>query len=381
MIGFLSARLTGTSPRAMRHQWPWKRACVAIVMCVVMVYSGFVEGCPCDPIGASNSGDCEINSSFRCLCRHGYKGLNCSVCKEGYFRSLVLPKTQDQLNQTIASDATSSSTTGTCIECQCNEIGSLDLGCDSYGNCQCQTGVGGPKCDQCLVGYHSFTKRGCKQCDCMDIATKCHSAIMSSQTKAVQRMCNQCIQRTSWSYMCNQMCKPSQYLHQDGSCRSCQCKSTEDALSKLLDSRQCNIFTGQCLLLTPCSKKNRGTRSATNCSLQHYTESTTTSKNWEDKSIDSYLIAGAVSCFLMLILCVIIVIYIVRRKRRYRRTPMPLWTIELKREDTCRSSFTDYSDVDVMYLDDSYLMDSPSELFSASTDSINERIGGYHTLS
>ena len=57
---------------------------------------------------------------------------------------------------------------------------------------------------------------------------------------------------------------------------------------------------------------------------------------------------------------------------------MPLWTIELKQED--RSSYTDYGDVDVVYLDDSYLMDSPSELFSASTDSINERIG-YHTLS
>ena len=109
-------------------------------------------------------------------------------------------------------------------------------------------------------------------------------------------------------------------------------------------------------------------------------ESTATTKNWENNSIDSYLIAGVVSCFLMLIICIIIIVFIIKRKRRYRRTPMPLWTIELKREDTCRSSFTDYSDVDVMYLDDSYLMDSPSELFSASTDSINERIG-YHTLS
>lgn len=63
---------------------------------------------------------------------------------------------------------------------------------------------------------------------------------------------------------------------------------------------------------------------------------------------------------------------------------MPLWTIELKQDD--QVSFTDYNDVDVMYLDDSYLME-PSEVFTTSTDSMDERIGykderkGYNTLS
>ena len=48
--------------------------------------------------------------------------------------------------------------------CDCDEIGTVpDTACDMYGGqCQCQPGVKGRRCDQCMAGYHSLTSAGCQ---------------------------------------------------------------------------------------------------------------------------------------------------------------------------------------------------------------------------
>ncbi|CAG7734118.1 unnamed protein product, partial [Allacma fusca] len=58
--------------------------------------------------------------------------------------------------------------------CQCNKLGSVSEICDLVTQeCQCRTGVGGPKCDRCLPGFWGLTKssdhghtHGCNQCGC-----------------------------------------------------------------------------------------------------------------------------------------------------------------------------------------------------------------------
>ncbi|XP_054274289.1 laminin subunit gamma-1-like isoform X2 [Macrosteles quadrilineatus] len=53
-----------------------------------------------------------------------------------------------------------------CIACNCNEVGSRSLQCNSEGRCQCKPGVTGDKCDRCDDNYYDFGPWGCKPCDC-----------------------------------------------------------------------------------------------------------------------------------------------------------------------------------------------------------------------
>ena len=48
--------------------------------------------------------------------------------------------------------------------CNCDEIGTVpDTACDMYGGqCHCQPGVKGQRCDQCMAGHHSLTSAGCQ---------------------------------------------------------------------------------------------------------------------------------------------------------------------------------------------------------------------------
>lgn len=52
-------------------------------------------------------------------------------------------------------------TGGTCIPCHCNSYGSKSFDCDENGQCRCQPGVTGPKCDRCSRGYFNFQEGGC----------------------------------------------------------------------------------------------------------------------------------------------------------------------------------------------------------------------------
>ncbi|CAK6961639.1 netrin-4-like [Scomber scombrus] len=88
-------------------------------------------------------------------CHHNTEGRHCQNCKRGFFRDPSRPKT--------APDS--------CKPCSCHPVGSVFSGgsalCNpSSGECTCKPGVGGPRCDSCMMGYWGLGEYGCRPCDC-----------------------------------------------------------------------------------------------------------------------------------------------------------------------------------------------------------------------
>ena len=49
-----------------------------------------------------------------------------------------------------------------CENCNCNPLGSTSNECDiTTGQCQCQPGVTGLKCDTCMRYHYGFSSTGC----------------------------------------------------------------------------------------------------------------------------------------------------------------------------------------------------------------------------
>ena len=48
--------------------------------------------------------------------------------------------------------------------CNCNPIGSTNGQCDiATGQCECQPGITGPRCERCEVDFFGFGSSGCKR--------------------------------------------------------------------------------------------------------------------------------------------------------------------------------------------------------------------------
>ncbi|XP_068170338.1 netrin-4-like [Antennarius striatus] len=98
--------------------------------------------------GRRNGGICDG-------CSHHTEGRHCQNCKKGFFRDSSRPKT--------APDS--------CKPCSCHPVGSVLSGgsalCNpSSGECTCKPGVGGLRCDSCMLGYWGLQEYGCRPCDC-----------------------------------------------------------------------------------------------------------------------------------------------------------------------------------------------------------------------
>ncbi|KAI3362182.1 hypothetical protein L3Q82_012503 [Scortum barcoo] len=76
-------------------------------------------------------------------CKHNTRGQNCQHCRLGYFRNASAELDDESV----------------CIECNCNQMGSVHDRCNGTGFCQCKDGATGAKCDDCLPGY--YWKQGC----------------------------------------------------------------------------------------------------------------------------------------------------------------------------------------------------------------------------
>ncbi|XP_038045678.1 laminin subunit alpha-1-like [Patiria miniata] len=294
--------------------------------------------CVCNPVGSLNT-TCD-NTTADCLCRNGYEGPNCTDCQDGYYHH--------------------SNRSAECIPCQCDETGSLNNSCDRYATCSCKPGVGGKQCNQCLSGHYELSATGCKQCTCDKVASVCldQSKFRSSSHPS---MCHYCLLNETWVNQCTKpTCLPSEYLTPDSVCTPCQCGQSQGTVH---GTRQCDLMTGKCPECEgeSCSKGG-------NSQYQVY-----------------IIVSGAAAGVVVIVLAILLTVYCRRRCRRQANRPrLPLWTIEL-RQDEDRDEFDAtqelaFDDLDVMYLDDSYLMEPTPEYFNESTDNLNGR-AGYHTLS
>ncbi|TRY65013.1 hypothetical protein DNTS_024665 [Danionella cerebrum] len=114
--------------------------------------------------------DCECNGhSNRCSfidfinivtcvsCKHNTRGQNCQHCRLGYFRNASTELDDENV----------------CIECNCNQLGSLHARCNDTGFCQCREGTTGQKCEDCLPGF--TWKQGCVPNVCDDEFLLCQN--------------------------------------------------------------------------------------------------------------------------------------------------------------------------------------------------------------
>ena len=58
-----------------------------------------------------------------------------------------------------------------CVPCDCNEDGSNSTQCDREGQCVCNPGVRGLRCDECRPDHYNFTSTGCVPCECYAIGS------------------------------------------------------------------------------------------------------------------------------------------------------------------------------------------------------------------
>ncbi|XP_053504650.1 netrin-G2 isoform X1 [Ictalurus furcatus] len=124
----------------------------------------------CAQAGTSSGSNCECHGhSNRCSyidylnivtcvsCKHNTRGQNCQHCRMGYYR-----------NSSVELDDES-----VCVECVCNQLGSLHDRCNGTGFCQCKEGTMGTKCDECLPGY--YWKQGCQPNVCDEELLMCQN--------------------------------------------------------------------------------------------------------------------------------------------------------------------------------------------------------------
>lgn len=115
--------------------------------------------CMCNISGAQTL-TCDPATGY-CTCKSNVGGQNCDEC---------LPGTA-WLN---------ASNPNGCTSCGCDPTGSISTtSCNPVtGQCACKPGVGGPRCNQCLLGYFGFSASGCQLCACSlqgSVSTQCDS--------------------------------------------------------------------------------------------------------------------------------------------------------------------------------------------------------------
>ncbi|XP_032979165.1 netrin-G2 isoform X1 [Rhinolophus ferrumequinum] len=119
---------------------------------------------------SSSAEDCECyGHSNRCSyidflnvvtcvsCKHNTRGQHCQHCRLGFYRNGSAELDDENV----------------CIECNCNQIGSVHDRCNETGFCECREGAAGPKCDDCLPTH--YWRQGCYPNVCDDDQLLCQN--------------------------------------------------------------------------------------------------------------------------------------------------------------------------------------------------------------
>ncbi|XP_068087628.1 laminin subunit alpha-2 isoform X4 [Hyperolius riggenbachi] len=204
----------------------------------------------CQPCNCSVSGSmsqrCDITG--RCICKPEFFGKRCEYkrqvserkdvtrnsqniqvparrwnfhtsrgCPRGAYKPAALPQTYGPV---FAQG---------CVPCNCNSFGSKSFDCDENGQCHCQPGVTGNKCDHCARGFYDFQEGGCTPCDCPHVGNNCdeETGQCVCPPNTIGEQCDKCAPN-HWGYSIISGCK------------ACDC----GGLGSL--STQCNPDTGCC---------------------------------------------------------------------------------------------------------------------------------------
>ncbi|XP_055362118.1 laminin subunit alpha-2 isoform X4 [Betta splendens] len=204
--------------------------------------------CRCSRHG-SISQRCDVEG--RCICRPGYVGRRCDLRRQSYERRetrrpverVPLEAAHARLGGLTRSGGcprgayrprtgpqTHGITTGgACVPCHCNSFGSKSFDCDETGQCRCQPGVSGPKCDRCSQGFFNFQEGGCTPCQCSHVGNNCDANT------------GQCIcPPNTIGERCDR-CAPNHWGHDiTTGCKECGCSVIGSV------TQQCNVNTGCC---------------------------------------------------------------------------------------------------------------------------------------
>ncbi|XP_061125977.1 laminin subunit alpha-2 isoform X2 [Syngnathus typhle] len=205
--------------------------------------------CRCTHLG-SVSQHCDLEG--RCLCRPGFAGTRCDQRRQGYERRETRRPVERVPVEAVqrrwggparsggcprgaywpsaAAQTYGLATGGQCVPCHCNSFGSKSFDCDENGQCRCQPGVTGPKCDRCSRGFFNFQEGGCTPCLCSHVGNNCDANT------------GQCIcPPNTLGERCDR-CAPNHWGHDIMTgCKECGCSVVGSV------SQQCNINTGCCL--------------------------------------------------------------------------------------------------------------------------------------
>uniref|UniRef100_A0A672NID3 Laminin, alpha 2 n=1 Tax=Sinocyclocheilus grahami TaxID=75366 RepID=A0A672NID3_SINGR len=207
--------------------------------------------CQCSARGSVSQ---RCDSEGRCICRAGYVGRRCDLMRPPHSRRETRRPVQQVPIQHIQRWESRGGCprgayrpgTGSglhmqgaqgCVPCHCNSFGSKSFDCDESGQCRCQPGVTGQKCDRCAPGHFSFQEGGCTPCQCAHVGNNCDANT------------GQCIcPPNTVGERCDK-CAPNHWGHDISSgCKSCGC----NALGSV--AQQCNVNTGCCM----CREQFRG---------------------------------------------------------------------------------------------------------------------------
>nr|XP_033792815.1 laminin subunit alpha-2 isoform X4 [Geotrypetes seraphini] len=201
--------------------------------------------CDCSPTG-SISLHCDMTG--RCMCKPGFFGKRCDLSRQAYERKGASRTTQriqvpprrwsftstsgcprgaykpSSLPETFGLQSSRG-----CVPCNCNSFGSKSFDCDESGQCLCQPGVMGKKCDRCAHGYFRFEEGGCTPCNCPHVGNNCDpdTGRCVCPPNTIGERCDKCAPN-SWGHSIVSGCK------------ACDCSAVGSLTS------QCNPDTGCC---------------------------------------------------------------------------------------------------------------------------------------
>ncbi|XP_023808537.1 laminin subunit alpha-2 isoform X2 [Oryzias latipes] len=212
--------------------------------------------CRCSPRGSIAQ---RCDPEGRCTCRPGFAGSRCDQRRPSYERRetrrpverVPIEAVHQRWGGTSRTGGCSRgayrpqagpethgiTTGGVCVPCHCNSFGSKSFDCDDLGQCRCQPGVSGPKCDRCSRGFFNFQEGGCTACQCSHVGNNCDANT------------GQCIcPPNTIGERCDR-CAPNHWGHDiTTGCKECGC----NVVGSL--SQQCNMNTGCC----SCRESFRG---------------------------------------------------------------------------------------------------------------------------